>query len=521
MREKTFGGRRGPSRDGSEGDRPEARTPNAPAAGTADHAADVAAENALGVVQKVEFGLLDPAAGTKRPDIVVLRVRSPGRTAYLVVATAGVAQEGGGVRLFADRPLRGGAGGEIIPVSEKLRYRKRLEGALLVAVKGRAALLVRGDDVYVLEVSGTPARIVLRDATDDERAARWRTDDDGTAGLGDAAMGAAGGPAVEAVGTEPGFDRAALQARALEAKRARVAAGLARAKKTLERRKAAVLGDLERIASADALAVHAQSFVAEAGRAKRGARELSVTDWSTGEARTITLTLDPAKSAREQVDAMFKRARRLKHGGVIARARLDATAQALALLDALAEEAGAATSDAALEALIARARAAAPRDFALVSPQTVVARGGGKDARPLPPFRLFRPARRSADGSAHGGARILVGRGGAHNDALTFHVAKPHDLWLHAKERAGAHVIVPLEKGRVCPPDLLVEAAHLAAHFSDARDEAVVDVQYTPRRYLRKPRGSAPGFVVVDREKVLVLRVDRALLTDLLAREER
>ena len=119
----------------------------------------------------------------------------------------------------------------------------------------------------------------------------------------------------------------------------------------------------------------------------------------------------------------------------------------------------------------------------------------------------------------HAGARILVGRGGADNDALTLHVARPHDLWLHAKGRAGAHVIVPLEKGRDCPAELLVDAAHLAAHFSDAREETVVEVQHTPRRHLRKPKGSAPGFVLTPREKVIVLRVDRARIAELVASE--
>ncbi len=80
-------------------------------------------------------------------------------------------------------------------------------------------------------------------------------------------------------------------------------------------------------------------------------------------------------------------------------------------------------------------------------------------------------------------------------------------------------MVVALEKRASCPPDLLVEAAHLAAHFSEARDERIVDVSYTPRRYLRKPRGSAPGLVVVDREKVLVLRKDDELMRRLLESE--
>jgi predicted ribosome quality control (RQC) complex YloA/Tae2 family protein len=62
----------------------------------------------------------------------------------------------------------------------------------------------------------------------------------------------------------------------------------------------------------------------------------------------------------------------------------------------------------------------------------------------------------------------------------------------------------------------LVDAAHLAVHFSDARGEAVVEVQYTPRKWVRKPKGSAPGAVAIDREKVLVLRVEPARLERLL-----
>jgi predicted ribosome quality control (RQC) complex YloA/Tae2 family protein len=116
-----------------------------------------------------------------------------------------------------------------------------------------------------------------------------------------------------------------------------------------------------------------------------------------------------------------------------------------------------------------------------------------------------------------GERRILVGRGAADNDALTTKTARPHDLWLHAKSIHGAHVVVPLAKGESCPSDLLVDAAHLAAHFSDARGEKVVEIQHTTRRYVRKPKGSAPGAVVLDRETVLVLRIEPGRVERLLA----
>jgi predicted ribosome quality control (RQC) complex YloA/Tae2 family protein len=114
---------------------------------------------------------------------------------------------------------------------------------------------------------------------------------------------------------------------------------------------------------------------------------------------------------------------------------------------------------------------------------------------------------------------ILVGKGADDNDRLTIEHARPHDLWLHARDDAGAHVVVPLERGEACPPELLCDAATLAAHFSQARGQARVDVLYTERRYVRKPRKIGPGKVVLLREKVFRLHLEPARLKRLLAAE--
>ena len=301
---------------------------------------------------------------------------------------------------------------------------------------------------------------------------------------------------VEAIGREGVDGRREALARALVKAIARV-----------ERRAAAVRGDLAQAQASDELAQRAQLFVGEAARAARGATKLVAVDWTSGEPREVQLPLDPARGAREQIDALFRKARRRKEGARIALARLADAEQALRSLRTLAGALTTGPSD--LDDVEKRARAAAPRDF-----KRPPAPGAGtKKAReqaPLPPYRTF---------LATSGARILVGRGADRNDALTFHVARPHDLWLHAKNRAGAHVVVPLEKNASCPADVLVDAAHLAAHFSDAREEPLVEVQHAPRRYVRKPRGSAPGLVVVDREKVLMLRRQDDRLRALLERE--
>jgi len=307
------------------------------------------------------------------------------------------------------------------------------------------------------------------------------------------------------------------------AQREALGKALSRALARITRRINAVRGDLARAGEADALAQRAQLFVAEAARARRGSTRLVATDWSSGEPREVVLEIDPARGAHQQVDAMFQRARRLKEGARISQERLQSAERMQAALETIATEL-ATTEEPDFESLTARARAAAPRDFKVPAvsalagqasalagqAQTSAAPSKRKQDQAKPPYRTF---------LASSGARILVGRNAEKNDELTLHVARPRDLWLHAKNRKGSHVVVPLAKGAVCPPEVLAEAAHLAAHFSDAREEDLVEIQHTPRRYVRKPRKSPPGLVVLDREKVMLLRRRPEVLRGLLERE--
>ncbi len=394
---------------------------------------------------------------------------------------------------------------------------RALEGGFVqrvhaAALGGRDVVLLHvrftGETRYVVAAPGlgvgivsTPLRDRLREAMKQAAPrdkARWETVFEAAAtGPEDDDLDAAGARIVEALAqAESGGRREAL------------AKALTRALSKVGRRIEAVRGDLAKAEKAGEMGRLAQLFVVEAARAPRGAKRLVAQDWSSGEAREVELPLDPGKPARAQVDALFQRARRLKEGARIGLERLADAERARAQLALLATELAAEGPD--VPALEARARAAPPRDFKLASGPAQALPGRVKKQPPLPPYREF-------TGSA--GGRVRVGRGAEQNDALTLHVARPHDLWLHAKNRTGAHVVVPLDRGASCPGELLVDAAHLAAHFSEARGEDVVEVQYTPRRYVRKPKGSAPGLVVVDREKVLVLRVEPERLRCLLERE--
>jgi len=274
---------------------------------------------------------------------------------------------------------------------------------------------------------------------------------------------------------------------------------LGEAKRRLVRRVAAVRGDLLRGAEAQEWADKARWFVVEAGRAPRGTRELTVVDPTTD--LVLRLPVDPARSAREELDGIFHRARRMQKGMEIARARLAEAEAKIASIEAKLLAVDAARSEDDLTAAIG-----APEPPRL--PRTKAPKGKEPKRRP---YRLFKTQL---------GTPILVGRRAADNDALTFHVARPRDLWLHARGIEGAHVIVPLAKGKEPSPEALVDAAHLAAHFSGYRDEATVEIDYAPRGRVRKPRGSPPGLVVVDRAKALLVRIESERLARLLASED-
>jgi len=96
------------------------------------------------------------------------------------------------------------------------------------------------------------------------------------------------------------------------------------------------------------------------------------------------------------------------------------------------------------------------------------------------------------------GYEILVGRAARDNDNLTFRVARPNDLWLHAGDYPGSHVVVRNPTRKEIPQRTIIEAAQLAGKFSQASEDSKVVVHYTQRKFLSKPKGVAPGLVRVS-----------------------
>ena len=124
------------------------------------------------------------------------------------------------------------------------------------------------------------------------------------------------------------------------------------------------------------------------------------------------------------------------------------------------------------------------------------------------PFRRFTSAE---------GYPIFVGRNNNQNDELTMRYANGNDLWLHVGGgRPGSHVVVRMPKQKTASLETLLDAATLAVYYSKSRGEERIEVVYTFRKNIKKPKGLPPGAVVPAQTKAITVFADKDRLARLL-----
>jgi hypothetical protein len=240
----------------------------------------------------------------------------------------------------------------------------------------------------------------------------------------------------------------------------------------LEQLEVNLASDLGGLADPEALRRQAEALLAFGHALLPGAESVELPDpWDPQQKRLVTL--DPRLSGRGNAERLFGKARRVERAAREVDLRLRETRAALA------------------EARGREALAEGARDAAALP--SAAERGAGRraeDGRGGP--RHYLTAR---------GLSILVGRGARENHHLTFRVARPEDLWLHARDVPGAHVVLRDPEGRAGAEDLR-EAAEVAAFFSEASEASLVDVHVTRRKHVRPGRGG-PGRVFVSHSDTL------------------
>lgn len=103
------------------------------------------------------------------------------------------------------------------------------------------------------------------------------------------------------------------------------------------------------------------------------------------------------------------------------------------------------------------------------------------------------------------GFKIWIGKNAQSNDELTQKYSYKDDLWLHAKDVAGSHVLVKHQAGKPFPKPVIERAAQLAAYHSKRKSDSLCPVTITAKKYVRKRKGDPPGMVVVEREDVVMV----------------
>ena len=279
------------------------------------------------------------------------------------------------------------------------------------------------------------------------------------------------------------YARRALGQRQFQALYRPVESALAAAADRRARSAEAMLAELAQPSRADRYEAWGHLLMAQAAREGPGRTSIRLPDLLGGDGE-LEIPLDPALSAIENAERYYDKARRTRRARERAEARWDGVQR---------------EADAAAD-LLARLRAVdrVPelREF-LEAETRELARWTGGRASP----EAAEPFRRIA---LPGGFEALVGRNARSNAHLTTRVARPHDLWLHARGVPGSHVVIRRATRTTEIPQPAVDAAaRLAAHYSDARTQSIAPVIVTERKYVRPVKGGPPGLVRVDRESVL------------------
>ena len=251
----------------------------------------------------------------------------------------------------------------------------------------------------------------------------------------------------------------------------------------LRRKIAAQEQELAESKNRDKWRVYGELITANLYRMERGMSRLTAQNYYDPDCADVDIPLDVRLSPQENAAKYFKKYTKAKTAEKYITAQLEKARVELTYLESVLQELTLAESEQDFNDIRAE----------LTDGGYLRAKGRKQPQRPSKP-REFRST---------AGLRILVGRNNRQNDRLTAKDAEKWDIWLHTQRIHGSHVI--LCTGGAQPDEQsLLEAASLAAYFSQAQDGTKVPVDFTQVKYVKKPAGSPPGFVNYTNYKTIL-----------------
>ena len=264
----------------------------------------------------------------------------------------------------------------------------------------------------------------------------------------------------------------------------------------LRRKIAAQEQELAESKNRDKWRVYGELITANLYRMERGMSRLTAQNYYDPDCADVDIPLDVRLSPQENAAKYFKKYTKAKTAEKYITAQLEKARVELTYLESVLQELTLAESEQDFNDIRAE----------LTDGGYLRAKGRKQPQRPSKP-REFRST---------AGLRILVGRNNRQNDRLTAKDAEKWDIWLHTQRIHGSHVI--LCTGGAQPDEQsLLEAASLAAYFSQAQDGTKVPVDFTQVKYVKKPAGSPPGFVNYNNYKTILADPSEELVKRLAA----
>ncbi|HXF49524.1 MAG TPA: NFACT RNA binding domain-containing protein [Verrucomicrobiae bacterium] len=257
-------------------------------------------------------------------------------------------------------------------------------------------------------------------------------------------------------------------------------------KEDLEKRKEKIEAELKSYENPERLRQMGDLILSAKDRIRPRASELITENWYENPAVEIRIPLDPAKTARQNAAVYFSKFQKAARALKLLPERIKETEAELEKVDKLLKRI-------AVKGMAEEKWLLAQELETLYPPPAVAKRQKAKE-KPQIGWTFW----------TKDGFKFRVGRNSEENDRLTLREAGKNDLFLHASQSPGSHVILVAEK-RPFSKEAILEAAAAAAYFSKARHSTKVNVDFAEVRYVQKPRKAKPGLVVLIRSKSVMV----------------
>jgi predicted ribosome quality control (RQC) complex YloA/Tae2 family protein len=261
-----------------------------------------------------------------------------------------------------------------------------------------------------------------------------------------------------------------------------------KALKRLQKRLTSIDAQWQECEQADLYRQQADLLSAQRHLLKRGMADVEVVDYYQDPPVSCRLPLDPAKTPQDNIDRYYKRYSKAKRGLDHCLRRHEQTEQEIAWLEEIAEQLdqeSARDHDLIRQELI---------DAAIYRPQNTL----NRETRRTSPADLVRRCH------SPGGWSVMWGRNNKTNDYLSKHLLKSGDLWFHAHNLPGSHVVLKCDGAEVAEEDVLFAAA-IAARYCRGKNNAKVDVMVTRGKQVKRVKNAPPGLVTVDEYRTVVV----------------